>query len=182
MSERHPVEASIKPLARHYLKDMIYGANDGIITTFAVVSGVAGASLQPRVVLLLGFGSLLADGFSMAASNFLAIRSDEAAHRSRDEEPEEPYPLRHSTVTFIAFVLAGLVPLISYVLTLREVAFLYSVGMTLVTLFLVGAARAAVTHQRWWWSGAEMLGVGAIAAAVAYGIGAWLHRLVPPGL
>ena len=48
-------------LARHYLRDMIYGASDGIITTFAVVSGVAGAGLANSVVIILGLANLLAD-------------------------------------------------------------------------------------------------------------------------
>ena len=56
-----------------YLKDIVYGANDGIITTFAIVAGVAGAGLGSKVIVLLGFANLLADGFSMAASNYLGI-------------------------------------------------------------------------------------------------------------
>lgn len=50
-------------LVRHYLPDLVYGANDGIITTFAVVSGVIGADLSERVILILGFANLVADGF-----------------------------------------------------------------------------------------------------------------------
>jgi VIT1/CCC1 family predicted Fe2+/Mn2+ transporter len=59
-----------------FIKDVVYGANDGIITTFAVIAGVAGASLPPITVLLLGFANLLADGFSMAASNYLGTKSE----------------------------------------------------------------------------------------------------------
>ena len=81
-------------LARHYLKDMIYGANDGVITTFAVVSGVAGAALANRIVIILGLANLLADGFSMGASNFLSIRSEEAARAASGDHPREPFPLR----------------------------------------------------------------------------------------
>src|SRR5688500_12407618 len=77
-------------LLRHYLRDLVYGANDGIITTFAVVSGVAGASLDARTVLILGAANLLADGFSMGASNSLSIRSDEAVRDSRGEAISEP--------------------------------------------------------------------------------------------
>lgn len=60
-----------------YLRDFIYGAVDGLVTTFAVVSGVAGAALAPSIVLILGTANLVADGFSMAVSNFLATRSDQ---------------------------------------------------------------------------------------------------------
>ena len=59
-----------------YIKDIVYGANDGIITTFAIVAGSAGADLSSKVILILGFANLLADGFSMAASNFLGSRSE----------------------------------------------------------------------------------------------------------
>jgi vacuolar iron transporter family protein len=54
-----------------FLPDIIYGANDGIITTFAVVSGVVGGNLSSQVVLIRGFANLLVDGVSMGASNFL---------------------------------------------------------------------------------------------------------------
>lgn len=59
-----------------YLKDFIYGAVDGAVTTFAVVSGVAGAGLSSGVIIILGLANLVADGFSMAASNFLGSRAE----------------------------------------------------------------------------------------------------------
>ena len=63
--------------ARSYLRDFVFGAIDGTVTTFAIVSGVAGAELSSGVVIVLGMANLLGDGFSMAAGNFLAIRSEE---------------------------------------------------------------------------------------------------------
>ena len=168
---------AIRGLAEHYLKDLVYGANDGIITTFAVVAGVTGAQLDARIVLILGFANLLADGFSMGASNFLSIRSDEAVRRSTGLAVLEPFPGRHSVATFMAFVVAGCVPLLSYVVAETAEPFLTAVLLTLATLFLVGAARALVTGLRWWWSGLEMLFVGSAAAAVAYAVGAFVERL-----
>jgi VIT1/CCC1 family predicted Fe2+/Mn2+ transporter len=160
-------------LLRHYLRDLVYGANDGIITTFAVVSGVAGASLDARTVLILGAANLLADGFSMGASNYLSIRSDEAVRSSRGEAVGEPFPLRHGVATMGAFVVAGVVPLVPYVTVAPDRRFAVAVAATLATLFVVGALRSAVTALRWWKAGLEMLAVGALAAAVSYGVG-WL--------
>jgi VIT1/CCC1 family predicted Fe2+/Mn2+ transporter len=62
----------LRATVRHYLPDLGDGANDGIVTTFAVVCGVVGAELSSRVILILGFANLVAGGFSMGASNFLA--------------------------------------------------------------------------------------------------------------
>ncbi|HEX9422942.1 MAG TPA: VIT1/CCC1 transporter family protein [Pyrinomonadaceae bacterium] len=61
---------------QNYLRDWIYGGIDGSVTTFAVVSGVAGARLTGWVVLVMGFANLFADGFSMAASNFLGTKAE----------------------------------------------------------------------------------------------------------
>jgi VIT1/CCC1 family predicted Fe2+/Mn2+ transporter len=164
-------------LAEHYLKDLVYGANDGIITTFAVVAGVAGAQLEARIVLILGFANLLADGFSMGASNFLSIRSDEAVRASTGLAVAEPFPGRHSVATFLAFVMAGFIPLVSYVVIVEGNPFPMAILLTLATLFLVGASRSLVTRAPWWSSGLEMLAVGSAAAAVAYGVGAFVEGL-----
>ena len=51
------------------LKAAVYGANDGIITTFAVVSAVAGAGLDPKIIIILGLANLIADGFSMGVGD-----------------------------------------------------------------------------------------------------------------
>lgn len=80
MEHEHSAEAIRKRLAEgpahNYLRDWIYGGIDGAVTTFAVVSGVAGAQLSPWIILALGFANLFADGFSMAASNFLGTKAE----------------------------------------------------------------------------------------------------------
>jgi VIT1/CCC1 family predicted Fe2+/Mn2+ transporter len=60
----------------NYLRDWIYGGIDGAVTTLAVVTGVAGAQLSSWIILALGFANLFADGFSMAASNYLGTSSE----------------------------------------------------------------------------------------------------------
>ena len=73
-----------------YIGDLVYGANDGIITTFAVVAGVSGADLDVRIVIILGCANLVADGVSMAFGNYLGTKSDqELARRLREEEEWE---------------------------------------------------------------------------------------------
>lgn len=59
-----------------YVKSMVYGGLDGIITTFAVVSGVTGGALDFQIVIVLGFSNLLADGLSMAVGDYLSSKSE----------------------------------------------------------------------------------------------------------
>lgn len=102
LEHEHTPEAISERLAKgakhNYLRDFVYGGIDGAVTTFAVVAGTIGANLATRIVLILGAANLIADGFSMAASNFLGTRAErddydriaklEAKHIDLDPEGE----------------------------------------------------------------------------------------------
>jgi VIT1/CCC1 family predicted Fe2+/Mn2+ transporter len=221
-----------------YLGDFVYGGLDGIITTFAVVSGVAGARLDADIILILGIANLLADGFSMATGAYLSTKSDRefyAREASRqqweiehfpegqreelrqlyrqqgyaDDEAEQlvalttsddtrwvramlieedglledtSRPIYSSIATFAAFVLAGSIPLLVYLLGLMvpiapETAFPVSIALSGLALFGLGAAKVLVTRLSALRSGLEMLLVGGLAATVAYIVGALLQGL-----
>lgn len=81
-----------------YIKEVIYGGIDGIVTTFAVVAGFSGAALSNEVttqlsfliVLLFGLANLFADAASMGLGNFLSVRSEQDLYNSvRDKETAE---------------------------------------------------------------------------------------------
>lgn len=80
MEHEHTPEAIKERIShgpRHsYLRDWIYGGIDGAVTTFAVVAGVVGAELSTSIILIIGAANIIADGFSMAASNFLGTRAE----------------------------------------------------------------------------------------------------------
>lgn len=100
MEHEHSPEAIRRRLetgpTHNYLRDWIYGGIDGSVTTLAVVTGVAGAQLSHWVILVLGFANLIADGFSMAASNYLGTKAElddwrrleHIEHRHIELEPE----------------------------------------------------------------------------------------------
>ena len=63
-----------------YLREWVYGGIDGVVTTFAIVAGVTGASLSPAIVIVLGLANLIGDGFSMAAGAYSSARTDEDSY------------------------------------------------------------------------------------------------------
>ena len=152
-----------------YIGDFVYGSNDGIVTTFAVVAGATGALLSPGVIVILGLANLLADGFSMGASNFLAIRTENELAK---KQAEFTTPFQRGLVTFGVFVAAGVVPLVPYIFGFSTdhqfaVSSLLAAGM----FFSVGAARTLITKGNFLKAGIEVLIMGGIAALVAYGVG-----------
>lgn len=175
----HREPTGVVDIARHYIRDMVYGANDGIITTFAVVAGVTGGALSPKAVLIVGAANLLADGLSMGVGNYLSIRSHESARAAQELPEEEAAPARHGVATFLAFASAGSVPLLPYVFAVpAEIRFGLSVLVTFAALFAIGALRSLVTVDRWSTAGLEMLLLGVLVAGAAYGSGAFVAWLL----
>lgn len=81
---RQRLDSPAKP---QYLADAVLGAIDGCVTTFAVVSGVVGAGFSTTVGIVLGLSNLVADGFSMAVSNYEAAKANqERIHQLQDME------------------------------------------------------------------------------------------------
>ena len=158
-----------QPAMQRYLKDIIYGANDGIVTTLVVIASVTGASMSSTAVLVLGIANLVADGFSMGTSNVLSMRSTLTA----ESRPHLVAASRSGLATFIAFVLAGLIPLATYMLPLggNGIRFPAACLLAAVALFAVGACRSLSSDRPWLVAGLEMLVLGTIASSVAYGIG-----------
>ena len=175
----HVEPDSVLAAAQHYVRDLVYGANDGVITTFAVVAGVTGGALNSMTVVILGAANLLADGLSMGVGNYLGIRSEERVREAMHLPEQEAFPMRHGVVTFLAFVTAGAVPLVPYVFRGAVTNhFAWSTVMSLIVLFTVGAARSRVGTGTWWMNGLEMLGLGVVVGAAAYYAGAVVAGLV----
>ncbi len=222
-----------------YVSDFIYGAIDGTVTTFAVVASVAGAGLDDGIIILLGVANLTADGFSMAASNFLGTRTeDQAREKIRSEEEDHidrfpegereeirqifyekgfrgddlerivevitedrqrwvdtmlqeehgysgrrPAAWRAAITTFIAFLMVGSIPLVSYLVnwffpTVVSDPFLWSCLLTGGAFFAVGAMKSRFALQHWLVSALETLALGGLAATIAYVIGEALKNMV----
>lgn len=223
-----------KALLGRFIGDFIYGANDGIITTFAIVAGAAGANLPHFVIAILGLSNIVADGLSMGASNYLGNKSEQdyAKHQRerekweikhmREDEIEEVRdiyrkkgfkgkdletavaiitsnekvwldtmmkeelsimeesedPKKTGLATFGAFVIAGFVPLLPFLIPGIPNPFAVSVIGAGVTLFIVGALRSYVTTISFLRGGLEMFVIGAVSSSAAYIISGVVEGLI----
>lgn len=227
------------PAKAQYLADGVLGAIDGCVTTFAVVSGVVGAGFSTTVGVVLGLSNLVADGFSMAVSNYEAAKADlerveqlqalEQQHIERVPEGEreeirqifarkgfsgetltsivetissdrtlwvdtmlvEEYgvlaannrPLGAAGVTFCAFTLVGLVPLLPLLDGSRSIAdsYLFCASLAAVMFFSIGAVKSYHLGGPVVSGGIKTLLSGSTAAALAFGVGYLLRQAFDVG-
>ncbi len=158
------------------LRDSVFAANDGIITTFAVITGAVGASLSFSVIIVLGLANLLADGFSMASGIYMGVKSEADYERASGGVKEfRDTSLLQGFVTFAAFAIAGFVPLIPFLFSFR-MALESSVIFVAIALFSVGVIKGFYTKKHWLVSGFQVLFIGGTAALIAYTVGFLVRR------
>ncbi len=105
------------------------------------------------------------------------VRTNGYARRSSSRS--RSVSIRHGLATFLAFVTAGAVPLVPYIFSgIAADRFVWSTVLSLAVFFAVGAARARVGSGSWWTNGLEMLGLGVLVGAVAYGSGVVLSTVL----
>lgn len=181
------MSTSLQKGERRYLPEFVYGGIDGSITTFAVVAGAMGASLSSTIILILGFANLIADGFSMAVSNYLSTKSQQDLHRHDAEtkffRKEAKHPLKTATATFLSFIIIGFIPLISFVCAainpwLATYQFTASIILTGIALLLVGTIKGKIVKKHPLRASLETLLIGGIAALLAYFVGFAVKALI----
>ena len=168
-----------------YLGEFVYGGIDGAVTTFAIVAGAIGASLNTAVILILGFVNLFADGFSMAVSNYLSTKSQHEldVRHKRLYLHKDKNPRKTAVATFISFVLVGIIPLFSFVLapfsqTIEENKFTISFVMTALALVIVGTIKGRIVEKHYLKAAIETLVIGGIAALIAFIVGVFIRGIL----
>lgn len=84
--------------------------------------------------------------------------------------PNDPAPLSAALATFVAFLLAGIVPLLPFILSLPH-PFMTSILATGLVFFAIGSGKSRWSLAPWWRSGLETLAIGSTAAFIAYLVG-----------
>jgi len=165
---------------RKYLPEFVYGGMDGVITTFAVVSGVVGATLSPAIILILGFANLFADGFSMSLSDYMSVKSQNELSRKLGKSAS-----RTAIATFLSFVLMGLIPLLSFIIASATNSdyfirnqFWLAIIFTGAALLIIGWLKGIVTEKHRLKSAIQTFVLGGIAAFLAFVTGKYISILL----
>jgi len=219
-----------------FLRNVVYGFNDGLTANFGLVAGVLGAtqSSQYHAVIVAGVAGLIADALSMGSSGYLAAQSErevyaheiamerdeialmpeierdelaliyEAKGMDRDSafriatqvmaDPERMLaeqvqeelgisesatsPFREAWITGLATAIGALIPVLPFFFLSGPIAVIASFVTSMLSHWLVGAARSVFTGRSVFRSGMDMFVVGLGVAVVGYYVGEWIARLL----
>jgi VIT1/CCC1 family predicted Fe2+/Mn2+ transporter len=219
-----------------YLRNVVYGFNDGLTANFGLVAGVIGAAVteQHHTVIVAGVAGLIADALSMGSSGYLAAKSQqevyaheiamekdeialmpeverdelaliyqakgmdaESAHRLAtqvmadpqrmlDEQVQEELgigapamsPMREAWVTGLSTAVGAFIPVFPFLVWEGKTAIVVSFVISMLSHWLVGAARSVFTGRSVFRSGLDMFAVGLGVAIVGYFVGEWISRFV----
>jgi vacuolar iron transporter family protein len=221
-----------------FLRNVVYGFNDGLTANFGLVAGVLGATVSSAEtyhhVIVAGVAGLIADALSMGSSGYLAAQSEREVHAheiamerdeialmpeiERDElaliyeakgmdrdsafriatqvmaDPEkmlaeqvqeelgigEPTssPLREAWITGLATAVGALIPVMPFFLFDGRTAVIVSFIISMLSHWVVGAARSVFTGRSVFRSGMDMFVVGLGVAVVGYYVGEWIAMLL----
>ena len=217
-----------------FLRNVVYGFNDGLTANFGLVAGVIGAATvnQHQAVVVAGVAGLIADALSMGSSGYLASKSErevydyeismektevelmpeierdelaiiyetkgmdrDSAHTLATRIMADPQlmlkeqvqeelkigefnmsPLREGWITGLATAFGAAIPVFPFLIWQGTTAIVISFTVSMLSHFLVGAARSAFTGRGVFRSGFDMFVVGVGVAAVGYFFGGWIGR------
>lgn len=156
----------------------VFGINDGLVSNTALILGVGGATDDSGFVLLAGAAGLIAGSLSMAAGEYLSVRSQvEMLEKqlAREEFGIGPgdvdSPFAAAISSFLSFAVGAGVPLLPFAVTGGTAALAAGASLALLALFLAGVATSLFTGRGAVRSGLRMAAIGGGAAAVTHLVG-----------
>lgn len=214
---------------RNYVRDLILGFNDGLVSVYAIVAGVAGAAFATREIALAGIAASVAGALSMGLGEYISTKGQSeyyaaeatrerehirkyphlereeihemleekgyppellapiAAHIMADEDrfvefmmreefgvgqESERSPVVAMGLVMVAFVIGAAFPVAPFFFDWPTTMGLLAASiLSLTALFAAGAMKARQSGLNVFKSGGEMMLLGAVAAAITYGVG-----------
>ncbi len=157
---------------------MIFGLEDGLVSTLGVVTGVVSGTEDRKVVVLSGFILILVEALSMAAGTFLSNQAERDQEKLKHKRDNHISPIFGAAVMGVAYMMAGAVPLAPYLFFPLSIGLYYSVGLTVITLFAAGWFKGVATKTPPLRCATQMVVVSLSAALLGYLVGVWGSQLI----
>jgi len=147
---------------REYLRSVIFGIEDSLVSTTGLIAGISIGADSRRVVLLGGIVAIMVEAVSMGAGEYL---SDDAVAELDKIKRHKDKPMVSGFLMFCSYLMAGLVPLLPIIIITYPSSILVSVALALAGLFLLGFLKGKVLKTSPFKGGLKILIVGGVATA-----------------
>lgn len=156
-----------------YLRSIIFGITDSLVSTVGLLAGISVAGAPHRTIALTGIVYAFVEAFSMAVGNFL---SEESAEEYAAKAPvSNGLPLLAGTVMFVSFALASFIPIVPYLFLGDPYALYTSIALSIAALFGTGLLSARIAKLPLFVRGVRM----ALLGGAAIGIGIIVGLILP---
>ncbi len=152
-----------------FIRNFVFGVEDSLVSTVGLLSGIAAASVPKPTIILTGIVLIFVEAVSMGAGSFLA--EDTTENYLEEKEADIKYPLKGGLVMFLSYFIAGFIPLLPYAIFTINSAFIISIIVSLIALFLLGLISAKISHTNLKRSITRMAVVGGLAILVGVVVG-----------
>lgn len=158
-------------LNEDYLRSIIFGLQDGLVSTTGMVVGMSAGVTDRAIIILAAFVAVSVEATSMAAGQY---SSEKAVHQLDKRGRHRDDLIIGSIMMFFSYLLAGLIPISPFLFFDLESARVMSVFAALLSLFVVGYFKGRIVQYRAFRSALEMLIIGGLATVVGLVVGNFL--------
>ncbi len=151
-----------------YMRNFIFGAEDSLVSTVGLLSGIVSAGIVQKEVVISGLILIFVESFSMSVGSFLSERTTEEHYP--DFKHTESRSVSAAVIMFLSYLFFGLIPLFPYIISNKH-AFLLSILASLFTLFLLGFVSAKILKTKLLKSAVRMMTIGGVAICLGIIVG-----------
>lgn len=155
-----------------YFRSFVFGVDDSLVSTVGLLSGIAIADTPKETIILSGIVLIFVEAFSMGMGSFL---SEDAADELVEKKGFQMHSVYASIIMFFSYFVSGFIPLSPYLFFDTQVAFGFSISLSLIALFLLGALSAKYFNRSVFKLGLKMLLLGGTAVALGTLVGSYIH-------
>ena len=148
----------MKKLHADYVRSIIFGFEDSLVSTTGVIAGVSTGIQDPKIILLAASVTIVVEALSMGAGQFLSERSVHQMEKTHTDNL-----VLGGGLMFGSYAIAGIIPLVPIVLFPFPTSIFASIALAFLSLFLLGFVKGKIVQVHPLRSGLEMLVIGGAA-------------------
>ena len=156
-----------------FLREIIFGLEDGLVSTLGAITGIAGATSNQPLVIISGFVVVAVESLSMAAGTYLSNKSETEANNAINHQKQKigSQPIKDGIFMGISYIIGGSLAMVSYFILPLPQAMIGAVVTVVITLLIIGYLKGKLTQTKPVKSAIEMATVSLLAALLGYTIG-----------